>query len=527
MILAAVFLLVLLWYSYILLRSEREEDRINLYSLVPADAIAIWTTDDIHQFFKETNSPSFHHKFDSLNMADLLTNLRDNQTYLLGEKAHSTNKRMDKMLMSFHSPNTAKDQVLYCRLETNERSFVEDYIDKQTIESYSPRVLEYRKQDIYIYPLKTNDFLACYYHRDFIIVSYQEKLVEQAIDAYMNNMSVLNDSTFISAYNQERPLSGSKIYLRAREFPFTAGKALRDNHWIRFELKMNRDAIYLSGESFDNDESPSFTKALKMQEPVKVFPANMLPSSTFFISQFAVSEMDQILGHINKRNYPITNSLTNVEKADSCMYEYLEDNIDSLIVNLTFSDSINLDKPHYITNIQMRDRDLAELRLRTVRVNWAKYTRNNKYIRPQYFFFRGNAYMIYQLPEFKLTEKMSGNGNVAEREYFGCFYKDYLLVSTNDADIKAYIKMIDKGLTKEHDNVYKECMAGLAPESNCIIFADLNDIARSPYQYEHLTTGLLRENRSFFKDFIMIVQFTHTNGHLSPNITFIYEGDTD
>ncbi len=41
-----------------------------------------------------------------------------------------------------------------------------------------------------------DSFLACYFTSDFLVVSYQKKLIEQVIDARLSKKSLLTDASF-------------------------------------------------------------------------------------------------------------------------------------------------------------------------------------------------------------------------------------------------------------------------------------------------------------------------------------------
>lgn len=524
-------LVALAWTVYTWLEPDgRQKEQIDLYSFVPEGAIAIWEAPSVHEFVGEINRPSFRHKFDSLHISSLLDKIFENMKDMSDVGAHGISRQLSSILLSFHYPNTTKDQVLYCLLDTDDRQFIEGHIKQRASSDFPPKKIEYKGEHIIIYPLGQDEFLACFYHSGLIAISHQSYLIEQVIDAYLSKeCSILSDTLFAKAQQTDIHLSGSSIYLRAWGFPFDTRdyKYSSTAPWVKFRYKMNRDAIYLSGIAFEPDSCNSFISMLKHQKPVEVVKTEYLPESTFYINQLSLSDISKAMHRINKKNdrYSPGKEKESVERKDSCILEFLKENVDSQLCNFTFYNQNNRKELFSIANIQLKECATAEKKLQELRIGWAKETGEQKYMRPNnYLFSNGTTYLIYELPQLKIFDTITGN-SITPQGYYGCFYQNQLLISPQETGIYAYIEMINQGKTKKQDAVYQECISGLSAESSHLILTDLEHINTYSSFFEHLMPSILMNNKEFFNNFIFATQFTHSNGYVSPNITLIYKGE--
>jgi len=523
-ILAIAIVAALGWYSYSLIKSHNEKTDMNLFGLVPPSATAIWETNNVYEVMTSINKPGYYDKYDSLYFSEIISFLISNVEKVTDIKAHGSNKKTTNMLVSFHTPNTPKDQVLYCKLSLQEKEHIEKFIREHTSINFHPKTFQYRNENITIYPVRNDDFLAFFYHPEFLAVSYQEKLIEQVIDAYIDQQSVLSDSIFAQAFENKEEHSASTIYLRSNVLPFEFKTEDNTNQWIEFDLKMNKDAIYLAGTTFEADScTSSFTKVMQAQKPIKTLPSEHLPESTFFFQQFAVTDMGSLISHLNQRAYPIEVCNNATEQADSSMFVFLKENTENRLCSFMFTTS-QPDIPFSsIVHVPLKNRNIAENRFRGIQTGWAKQFTNNRYLYPNYHFNKGGVYTIYEMPGFMLLDKLTGISKGKEQKYYGCFYHSYFLISPYKSSLTDYISLMENETTKENDLVFQECIAGLAPESTGIILTDLGEISNFNENFNHLIPPIFLNNQGFFKHFILAVQYTHNNGNLSPNISLIYK----
>ena len=93
---------------------------------------------------------------------------------MLEDTPHGLSKQMNKVLLSFHEPDNDRNQVLYCSLGNGDYELVEKFIRKYCSSSFPSKLFDYKGEEIRIYPMPDDSFLACYFTSDFLVVSYQK-----------------------------------------------------------------------------------------------------------------------------------------------------------------------------------------------------------------------------------------------------------------------------------------------------------------------------------------------------------------
>ena len=529
-VLSAVIILLLIItgaYFYSLLSKKEKESDTNLYTLIPKDCIAILETDNAGHFFHNINNVNYERNINSLKISELLYGLKNNFETLSDNKIHGFSKQMSQIIVSFHQPNTSKDQILYCKLGSGDKDFIKGYSDRNTSILFPPKTFEYRNEKIHIYPLNATEFLACYYHQEFLVVSYQEKLIEKVIDTYLDKESILCDSVFASIVNRNKTRMEATIFIKGEQIELGNNedkypKTTSISHWGEFDIKLNPDAIYLSGTSFDTDSCNSFDNALKTVEPVPNISGKELPESTYFLCQLATSNMEKIFKQITQKEYPPLRCYTPQEKADSCMLHYFKEYAENTMSIIMFTTSQDENTQRIIANIPVKDRESAESYLKSLIPTFT-----GRKIESSFFHFNGKAYQSMTLPRLTFTGHFV-RGIIKNRQaedYVCCFYNDRLLIAPNDTCIQDYIHLVDNGKVKEGDVIFEECMAGLAPESACLLMTDMSKTITEPQLYGHLMPNFFFKNKDFFRNFLMTTQFTTANGTVFPSITLTYKGE--
>lgn len=111
-------------YSFLRLNSVENRQDFNLYTLVPQDATAILETDrmaDLVEDINELNCSKDNHFYTYRSFVYLKKYLYT----LVEDTPHGLSKQMNKMLISFHEPDTPMNQVLYCSLGSGDYELVE------------------------------------------------------------------------------------------------------------------------------------------------------------------------------------------------------------------------------------------------------------------------------------------------------------------------------------------------------------------------------------------------------------------
>ncbi len=522
-VVSAIIILLFIFigtHFYFLLQGKEKESEISLYSLVPQDCLAVLETDNVGNLFHNINKVNYSDKMNAYRASDLLYGLKNNLEALSESKAHGFSKQMSRMVVSFHQPNGNKDQVLYCQLGTGDEAFIENYIQQNASALFPPKTFGYRGEKIHIYPVSATEFLACYYRPEFLVISYQEKLIEKVINTFLDRHSILNDSAFASAAYRNKTHMEATLYIKGKHVKLGDKKEENNTasltHWAAFDIKLNPDAIYLSGISFDTDTCNSFNNAVKVQEAVENISGNKIPRHTFFLAQFSASDMDALFTQITRKNYPLLLCHTPQERADSALYDYLKQEANHEMRVYIFNESAENDSSHAILSVPLKQTAPAQLKLRRLLRTLPGQARAHSY-----YYSKSNSYPVYPLPALSIMQSFTGSVSSGLK---GCFYKDELLIAPDRAAIESYISQIEKGEVMEGKVIFDECMAALSPESQCLVMADLGKIVCKSGDYGFLLPNYLFRYKEFFRNFFFTAQFTTANGFVYPSLSFTYSG---
>ena len=201
---------------------------------------------------------------------------------------------------------------------------------------------------------------------------------------------------------------------------------------------------------------------------------------------------------------------------------YFKEYAENTMSIIMFTTSQDENTQRIIANIPVKDRESAESYLKSLIPTFT-----GRKIESSFFHFNGKAYQSMTLPRLTFTGHFV-RGIIKNRQaedYVCCFYNDRLLIAPNDTCIQDYIHLVDNGKVKEGDVIFEECMAGLAPESACLLMTDMSKTITEPQLYGHLMPNFFFKNKDFFRNFLMTTQFTTANGTVFPSITLTYKGE--
>ena len=208
-------------YSFLRMNAVENQQDFNLFTLVPQDATAILETDRMADMMEDINGLYCSKDDHFLYVSDLFVYLKKYLNALVGDTPHGLSKQMNKMLISFHEPDTPLNQVLYCSLGTGDYELVETFVRKYCSSTFPSKYFDYNGEEIRIYPMTDGRFLAAYFTSDFLAVSFQKRLIEQVIDAHRSKQSLMDMPSFRTMYAGKRNNVAATVYVRMKE---VAGK---------------------------------------------------------------------------------------------------------------------------------------------------------------------------------------------------------------------------------------------------------------------------------------------------------------
>lgn len=522
-------------YSFYRLNAVDNKKDFNLYTLVPQDAIAVLETDRMADLVEDINQLNCSKDNHFLYVSELFVYLKKYLYTLVGDTPHGLSKQMNKMLISFHEPDTPLNQVLYCSLGTGDYELVESFVQKYCSSTFPSKYFDYKGEEIRIYSMVGGRFLAVYFTPDFLAVSFQKRLIEQVIDARRSKESLMDVPAFRTMHAGKHNSVAATIYVRMKAVDM--GKNTDDMYsqtrlgsWAEFDMKFNEDAIYCSGISHGTDSTQTFINALRKQKPIEGFPGEYLPSSTFFYNRWALSDMESMFGFAARQEYAKVAYSDYIKKRDEEWMAFLKEYAGESIMSCLFQSKDTTDTlPCAVMSIPIKDSGHAERRLRHLLYATPKEEGGVPVPQasPNYTRYpRARKYHQYVLPRNTMLTQLTGITESALYTY-ACFYRGALLLAPDAQSLSVYIDAMENGEVLDGASVYEAGVSSLSPLYNFLMMVDMEEILNQPESYVRLIPNFFFRQAKFFKHFILAVQFTCMDGVVYPNIVLLYKGSTE
>ncbi len=521
-------------YSFLRMNAVENQQDFNLYTLVPQDVTAVLETDRMADLMEDINELHCSKDGHFLYVSELFVYLKKHLDTLLGDTPHGLSKQMNKMLISFHEPDTPLNQVLYCSLGTGDYELVESFVRKYCSSTFPSKFFDYKGEEIRIYPMSDGRFLAAYVTPDFLAVSFQKRLIEQVINARRSKKSLMNIPSFREMHAGKSMDVAATVYLRMKAVDMgkkTDGirSQTRLGSWAEFDIKFNEDAIYCSGISHGTDSTQTFINALRLQKPIEGFPGKCLPASTFFYHQWSVSDMESVFGFTSKQEYAKATYSDYIKKRDEDWMAFLKEHAGDNIMACLFQPKDTVDKhPCAVMSIPIKDEAQAERRLQNLLYTTPK--EEDAPLIPQTSpnykkYPRARKFRQYILPRNTMLTQLTGITESALHTY-ACFYKGTLLLAPDAQSLSAYVDALENNEVLDGTSVYEEGVGSLSPYYNFAMMADMGEMLNQPENYVRLVPNFFFRQAKFFRHFVFAIQFTCTDGVVYPNIVLLYKGET-
>lgn len=515
-------------FSFFKLSAAENKEIFELYTLVPPTAVGILETDNMTALVQEIDALSCSKDNHFLYISKIFSCLKLHLYTLLEDTPHGLSRQMSKVLLSFHEPDNDRNQVLYCALGSGDYEVVGKFIKKYCSSTFPSKMFDYKGEEIRIYPLPDDDFLACYFTSDFLAVSYQKKLIEEVIDARLSGESLLADAAFADIHAAKKNNVAATIYTRMHSLDMGkmadgACSQASLGGWTEFDMKLNGDAIYFSGINHDTDTCLTFMNMLRRQQALEGFPGEMLPVTTFFFSQRSMSDLQAVLDFTGGQKFEDVQP-DSLKVYDEAFSTYLRENVNHHIVTCLFAYSDTARCPATVASFPVRDVMMAERMLKALIDSEPR--KKNKPIVPTVTlcYTSSRAYPLYLLPRNTLFTQLTGVASPSLHTY-ACLYDGRLLLAPDTESLSCYIRHLDKGEILEGTPEYKESIIGLSDVFNFMLVADLEHMFAQPESYVCLLPNFFFRNPDFFRHFVLSAQFTCTDGVLYPNVVLQYKGE--
>lgn len=499
---------------YLKMSIKERAEYFNLFTLVPPDTKMVVDTDNMIDLIQQINDLSCSKDHQFLYFSHFFAYFKDHVNGLLDQSPHSLNKQMGKMLISFHQPEGEHSQVFYFRLGAGDDLFIEKFIQKYSERAFPSRTFDYRGEEIRIYPMPDDLFLACFVHRDFFVLSYRKKLIEEVIDTYLSEQSILDDERFLNICSEHRMTAAATIYAKLQSIEMGNGndtiRMYSDiGDWTEFNLNLNQDAIYLTGVNYDTDSVHTFMNAIRKQEPIIDFYDNAFPESAFLLSKFSISNPWEAWEYTPRGGDEETDKYNFATESDKDLIKLLKKQIDAPITICMFHANDTVAKaPYAIASmpLNLHLSDIAQV-LETFR----------------YSISLSNRFFI--LPPNTQFARLTGITDPSANTYLYLRNKR-LLIAPDVESIEAYLDFIDKDLTLPDENeAYESLTTSLQRSYNYMMMADMDRVLELSGCYARTIPNLFFRYRSFFRHFILTVQLTCDADGVYPNLVLTYKGE--
>lgn len=496
-ILLAILLLFTAMGTFYYMKLELQENngKTDLFSLVPKECEAIIEVNNIHHLFQELPYTAFAEAYKDLHISDLIRLLNENFNRFDEQKAHGLSGRMNHLLISFHSPESSADQVIYGYLNNEDKGFILSLLDQQT-ENAGPfrKEVEYNGENILIYPLNNQKFLACYFHEGFYAISFQKRLIEKVIDTYRQRMpSIQDDATFSLLSTQKK--QANSLYLYARSQPLS--------NWTEFDIRIHNESIYMTGNCMDSSSS-SFAHIVTEGKKVNLIADQSLPEKTVLFYQLALSDSAFLLSSYQNDSIAIPLS-------DYTFYDFMKEYTSGEINGIEFEEN-DRTALHRILMIPLSQP------LTGTEPEWKSIIR----MPSLYKRINGKGYTLSPLQEGTPFDRLIPQPSPQKDiPFHATIFNQQLLLSKRAEDLICYIQSLtDQAPTRHY---FQEEMADLSQEPHFTLFTDMSQLLKYPQEYARYIPSFFFKHKHFFQNFTFSLQLTKAPDNINANIILTFK----
>lgn len=223
--------LVYLYADKGLPKSDKEVD---LYALVPQDAVVLLETSSMSHLVDEINQMDCSKDGHFLNFSQLFNYLKIYLNSLTDNVPHGISREMNRVMLSMHQPDIYTEQVLYCGLGDGDTDLLRGFVDSYYRKDFAIETRNYRKEKIVLYQLPDNSRMAVWFTSDFFVASFSESMMEQVIDAWKEQKSLKQSGFPILPRVESLRTASARIHMYT-------------DKWLLYDLMLEEGVIHCSG----------------------------------------------------------------------------------------------------------------------------------------------------------------------------------------------------------------------------------------------------------------------------------------
>ena len=130
--------------------------------------------------------------------------------------------------------------------------------------------------------------MATYTEEGFVVLSYQKRLVEEVIDAQLDETALKHDSVFSRMLEKKKSKDFLTLYGRSSSIP---SLSLESGCWSEYDFHLNSDVVYLTGDMYASEgiaEKENISEYLKDIPVVKeegLFVSAQKDSTAYYMDE--------------------------------------------------------------------------------------------------------------------------------------------------------------------------------------------------------------------------------------------------
>lgn len=508
-------------YFYLRQETTNRHKDFNLYSLVPQDAIAVVETNKMLQLVEDINQLECSKDGYFLNFSELFNHLKIYLNSFSDNAPHGLSRQMNKMILSFHEPDTPENQVLYCALGDEDSNYITEFINQYQSPKNPFEEYKYRGEHICMIPIENQKKLFVCFTDDFLIITLKKTLLHNVIDSWKEKNTLMNDSSFYKLYALKQSVSSTTAYVKMRNVELGRDDIKISNtplgEWAEFNFLFDNDAIYCSGMNCQPDSLSTFMNLISKQQPLNAFPGKHLPQTTFFFNTWSLTDFHSF--------FNFTSQYTNNQKLADKWVAYLEKYIKESVLSCLFrvSDD-NKQIPCAVLHLPLKNKTEAEKELKTLLLNEQvkrKSSNTQRYSVYTPITSAAKKLNIYALPNNALHAQLTGVNHINSDSY-AAFYNDAMLIASNKQSLQAYVDAIEKDKTMEDGLLYQRMVGSLATTYHLIMMVDMERIVERSESYVRYIPNFFYRHVDFFRHFTFVIQIVNLDGVAHPNVVLLY-----
>lgn len=512
-----VFLVICGWIGYQVLQLEPNEPPIDLYTLIPANAIYVTEIEQpIEKWRQFSDGKIWQHLKGNPYLASVNESVENLRGTLYGKETLLRNVLSDNLLISAHITQSGNDYDYLYLINLNSIGRLKAALPTviKVFETGGYKVGKEQYQDLTIYKLtdELGETLSFCLKNNALLASYHLPLLKKAIDTAPEKSIATNpDFTYIKQLTDNRGLSN--FYLQYRSVDELVGcyaatiapplkEAIDMLQFSGLNVKVSDDAMEFRGKSLLNPKSESYLKAITKVGKAQISAHNILPSNTSFYISFCFDDF-------NDFKEALGDAASDDDDKKGIIGEFIEKEltkelpewIDQEIALAMVPRDANDSKQTYVAVIPTgKNKEMVAEKLENIlqtldQLNPLSIFQNDE--KKMY-----NGYRIIKLPGAKLLRKFGGGLLKDIEKPYMVLIDQYLVLCDSEDLLKQIIDEHESGNSLPETEGYKAFFNSFERQSNVYVYLQSKEI------YPFLSAKLkgskkksLEENKDYFLSF--------------------------